>query len=178
MGLLARKSSEDVRARHLTAGARLHEHNDRVEQNLDPWEVPAWRRHRYAKGPGGKPLFHGSPDQKARQFREWLEGHQAEARAGVAQRGERETAKLVRQQTSAAAVKVPCREPYRFRTRAACRGTKPQAKWTKSSLLRAGRSVEVPCAAERPRVKEFCRPRERRWVPPAEEPAHAFEGLL
>jgi hypothetical protein len=158
------------KASYLRGWEHRREKDEAVEVNLSPEEAALWRR---MKG-----RFKGTPHERMTKFRHWLHDHPGELERETGRRSESRVVDLVRRRESAAAVAVPCRDPFRFRTKAACRGTKPQPKWTRSSLLRAGRSVEVPCAAERPRVKELGQPRERRWVPPPEEPVHAFEGLL
>ena len=184
--LLGLGQRDPSRARHLGAEHRS-EGNEAVEVNLDPWDIPTWRKHRYDKGPGGKLLFVGTPDQKARKFKEWLEGHTAEAQGERARDAERSTGRMVKARENRAAVAVPCKTPYRFRTKAACNPeTKPKKKpaWTRSSLLgKPGRHVEVLCEEKfRPRVKELCYPEQaswgKAWTPPAEEPEHAFAGLI
>jgi len=185
VGALLARATRD-RSSYLRGAEHRAEANEAVEVNLDPWDVPTWRKHRYDKGAGGKLLFTGTPDQKARKFREWLETHEAEARGERSRAGEAKTASMVRTRTRGAAVNVPCKTPYRFRTKAACKPEPPKrgAAWTRSSLLgKPGRHVEVPCEEKyRPRVKELCEPGKtswgRAWTPPAEEPEHAFAGLL
>lgn len=178
MGLIARKAEPSSRS--YLAGARLQEHNDRVEANLDPWEIATWRRHRYAKDAHGRPLFHGAPDQKARQFREWLEGRGREVGGERSRAAERKVTEEVRRHGSRAKATVPCAPGWRYRTKAACKGEPPRA-WGR--LLGRG-STELDCGPpHRARVKDLCVPskgRERRWlgtVAEVEEP-HAFEGLI
>lgn len=180
MGLLARKPVE--RSSYLRGAEHRQEAQERVEANLDPWEIPMWRKHRYAKGPNGKLLFTGTPDHKAMRFREWLEAHEREATGQRARAAEEATARAVRAREKRAVVATPCRTPFRFRTKAACNPEARQPKWTRSTLLRAGRSVEVPCGPpDRYRNKELCDPKARWRAPPpplVEEPVHAFEGLI
>ena len=128
--------------------------------------------------------FTGTPDHKAELFREWLEANAREATHQRSKAAEAKATELVRTKLNAAAVAVPCRDPWRFRTKAACNPETPRKrrpKWMGSSLLRSGRSVEVPCAEpNRYRVKELCDPHAK-WrtvtTPVYEEP-HAFEGLI
>jgi hypothetical protein len=168
-----RKPREKVS--YLRGWEHRREADEAVEVNLRPDEIALWRKI--------KARFKGSPHERFEKFRHYVHDHPEALRAHVALVGETQAAALVRARESAAAVKVPCRTPYRFRTKAACNPETPhkrQPKWMRSSLLRAGRSVEVLCGPpDRWRVKEFCHPRERRWVPPPpEEPVHAFEGLI
>ena len=179
-------AEERRRAGYIRGAEHRAEAQERVEQNLDPWEIPMWRKHRYAKDANGRLLFTGTPDHKAMRFREWLEDHQREVTGQRARMGEAQAAELVHAKVNAAAIAVPCRDPWRFRTKAACNPETPRKrrpKWMGSSLLRSGRNVEVPCAEpNRYRVKELCDPNAKwRRAPltlPAEEPEHAFAGLL
>jgi hypothetical protein len=178
-------AEERRRAGYLRGAEHRAESQERVEQNLDPWEIPMWRKHRYAKDAHGRLLFTGTPDHKAMRFREWLEEHQREVQGQRARAGEAKAVEVVRSYEARPAIAVPCREPYRFRTKAACNPETPRKrrpKWMGSSLLRSGRSVEVPCAEpNRYRVKELCDPNAkwRRVTTPLEvEEPHAFEGLL
>ena len=171
---------------YLRGAEHRAESQERVEQNLDPWEIPMWRKHRYAKGADGKLLFTGTPDHKATRFREWLEEHQREVQGQRSRLGEEKASQLVSARVNAAGVAVPCRTPWRFRTKAACNPDTPKKKrpkWMGSSLLRSGRSAEVPCGPpDRYRVKELCDPNAK-WrraptyvVEPEQE--HAFAGLI
>ena len=170
MALLARKPREHIS--YLRGWEHRREKEEAVEVNLHPEEIPLWRRI--------KTRFKGTSHERFTKFRHYVHDHPEELRKETSGRSERRVVELVRERQSVAGVKVPCREPWRFRTKAACDpAAKRQPKWTRSSLLRAGRAVEVPCGPpDRYRVKELCVPRERRWVPPPEEHVHAFEGLL
>jgi len=90
VGLLARKTEPTIRG--YLSGARMAEHNQAVETNLEPWMVPLWRRHRYMKRSDGRAMFTGTPDHKAETFREWLETSPAEVRRELGERGESATA--------------------------------------------------------------------------------------
>jgi len=152
------------------------EREEQVEQNLSPDEVAVWRRERHR--------FKGTPHQRFEKFRDWLHDHPEALRGHLEAHGAARAKSLVREYETAPHVTVPCRDPWRFRTYAACNPTgRKQARWTKSRLIGAGRAMEVPCEAPyRFRVKELCKPRARKdaWVAPweKEEPAHAFEGLI
>jgi len=180
-------SAEALRRGYLRGAEHRAEANEAVEVNLDPWEIAAWRKHRYDKRPDGTMRFRGTPDQKALAFREWLEAHEREATHERAAAAEKKTKKEIKAREARAGVAVPCKTPYRFRTKAACKSLPPnrQPKWTRSSLLsKPGRHVEVPCdPPNRPRVKELCEPSKSRWgkawtSPVSDEPEHAFAGLL
>lgn len=178
MALLARSRPPGSDGRGYLSAARMQEHNQSVESNLEPWMVPLWRRHRYMKRPDGRAMFTGTPDHKAESFREWLESAPAEVRREVHERGEKATAKVLRQREAQPFVATPCVEPHRFRTKAVCKPTERNRppKW---SLMRAGRTIDVPCEEPfRFRNKELCFPKERRWAPPLVEEEHAFAGLI
>lgn len=153
------------------------ERDERVEQNLDPWELEAFRRH--------KALFKGTPEERTRAFREWTEEHPAELRGHAARSGESKAARLVREKREREkGVKVPCAAPWRKRVRAACNPeAKRKPKWT---LTIGGHRVEVPCDAPwRFGIKRDCRPK-KKWAPsvrkappkPAEPEGGFFDDLL
>ena len=179
-------AEERRRAGYLRGAAHRQEAQERVETNLEPWQVALWRKHRYAKDAHGRLLFTGTPDHKAARFQEWLAEHEREVVGQHARAAEAKGLQIVRERENRAAVAVPCRTPFRFRTKAACNPETPRKKrpkWMGSTLLRSGRSVEVPCGPpDRYRVKELCDPNAK-WrqaptyvVEPEQE--HAFAGLI
>jgi hypothetical protein len=172
------------RSRAPIASARAwetrRERDERVEQNLDPWEIDTWRRH--------KRNFKGTPEQRLRAFRDWLEEREAETRGERARAGEEKAARLVREKRARErGVEVPCWRPWRYRTKAACAPADKRIRRPRWSLF-VGKSprVEVPCDEPwRFSVKSLCKPRKAKASPwaklvktkPVEEPG-IFDDLL
>ena len=156
------------------------EADERVEVNLDPWEIATWRQNRTR--------FKGTPDERLRAFRDWSEEHEAETRGERARETETMAARLIREKRAREkGVKVPCAAPWRYRTRAACRPGNGNGRWKRPSwTLFGGRRVEVPCEEPyRFRVKRDCAPKKRKaatWADLAktrrEEEPGAFDDLL
>jgi hypothetical protein len=138
---------------YLRGWEKRREADERVEQNLDPWEIPTWRKHRA--------LFKGSPEKRTRAFRDWLEERDAETRGERSSAAEKETSRLVREKREREkGVKVPCRRPWRFRTRAACAPAERKVRRPRWSLFAgASKRIEVPCEEPfRFSVKALCAP--------------------
>jgi hypothetical protein len=131
---------------------KRRETDERVEQNLDPREIAAWRR--------SKALFKGTPDERARKFREYQEERSSELRGEFASAGEATALRLVKtKREREVGVKVPCRKPYRRRVKAACNPELPRKRRPRWSLTVAGHRIEVPCDAPwRFSIKRDCRP--------------------
>lgn len=167
MPLLARKPREH--ASYLRGWEHRRESDEAVEVNLRPDEVALFRKMRAR--------FKGTPHERLEKFRHYLHDHPEALRGHVSKTGEERAKALVKARENRAAVGIPCEPPYRFRTKAACKPerTPHTPRW---SLL-GGRKVLVPCGPpHRARSKELCHPKETYWKAPAEEPSHAFEGLL
>jgi hypothetical protein len=159
---------------------KRREADERVEQNLDPWELPEFRRHRA--------LFKGTAEERTRAFREWSESHAAELGGARARAGESHAARLVREKRERErGIKVPCAAPYRRRVKAACNPeSKRRPAW---SLTVVGRRIEVPCDAPwRFSVKRDCAPKKKKaatWATlakaaprPPEDERGFFDDLL
>jgi len=157
------------------AWEKRREQDERGEQNLDPWEIATWRKH--------KALFKGTPEERTRAFRDWLEEHAAELREARSSAAERRAEGLVKEKRAREkGVSVPCGAPWRKRVRQAC-NPESQRKPTWASLA-GGRRVEVPCADPwRFATKRDCKPKKHKPIRkapprPVAEAGGFFDDLL
>jgi|SRR5579859_862216 len=107
------------RASYLRGWEHRRESDERVEQNLDPFEIDLWRKLR------GQ--FKGTPHARLEAFRKYVEEHPRDIYAFQQKRSEARVEATVKLSRDLGGVEVPCAPPWRYRTRELCKLFRPRS---------------------------------------------------